>query len=96
MTQLLENRLANVLLKDKNHPGGTKWRAFSHISTKPEEVEEWVPVDLEELGGTVYFDHRSCEIMNEADLTIYIAKKRQVPFLHAVGVSPPKNPETQK
>jgi len=87
---LLENRMANVLVKNKDVQDGKKWRTFSHLAKHPDEVESWVPVELDELGDTVYFDRRSCEIMNERDVTFYIANKRAVPFLHAVRVGEAK------
>ena len=86
---LLENKLANVLVRDKDVGKKEKWRAFSHVVKNPDEVEAWVPVNLPELGDTVYFDRRTCEVMNEKDVTFYIAKKRSVAFLHAVKVTEP-------
>ena len=93
---LLENLLANVLVKNKDVEGGKKWRPFSHVTKHPDDVESWVPVTLDELGDTVYFDKRSVTVMNERDVTFYIAKKRSVPFLHAVRVSEPKVEEVHE
>lgn len=89
-TQLLENRLANVLVKQEGGategPASKRYRAFSHVASTPQEVSSWVPVTLPELGDTVYFDARSCEAMRGRDFSVYVAQKRRVPFVHAVRV----------
>lgn len=89
---LLQNRLANVLIVDKEAPGKPKLRAFSHVVSNPEEVQQWVLVALEHLGDPVAFDARSCAAMQNKDVSFYLDKKRSVPFVHAVRVEPLANP----
>lgn len=51
-------------------------RAFSHIAKHPKEVKEWVPINLKELGDTMVFDKRTCEIMQHKDIEFIIDKKK--------------------
>ena len=47
-------------LKDKK----MSVRCYSHVATHPKDVPEWVPINLKELGTTVAFDKRSCQLMH--------------------------------
>ena len=70
--QLLMNRLHRWYLpiKDKE----TTIRCYSHISSHPKEVQDWVPINLRELGTTVAFDRRSCELMHGKNVGFLVHK----------------------
>ena len=68
---ILVNKLSKFVIKDKNIKASS-FRPFSHIATKPEDVTEWVPVNLENLGGTVAMDRRTAELLNDHDVSFKI------------------------
>ena len=78
-----ENKLVKWLLPVKDLE--VRIRAFSHIATKPNEVSEWVPVTLKELGDTVAFDIRTCDIMKGKSVKFILTTKK-VTIVHAIEI----------
>lgn len=84
---LLDNLLVNVLIVDSDGIEKRKLRAFSHLTANPDDVQHWIPLELEGLGDPIVFDRRTCETMQGQDLDFYIAKG-PVPFVRAVRIQP--------
>ena len=42
------------------------------MATTPRAVQDWVPVNLKELGDTVVIDRRTVELMDGADVSFLI------------------------
>ena len=51
MTTTLENRLDKWIIKTKE----MKFRPFSHVAVAPKEVEQWIPVNFDELNPNSSF-----------------------------------------
>jgi len=50
-------------------------KCFSHLAAHPKEVENWVPLNLEQLGDTIMFDKRTIEEMNGKNIDFLMEKK---------------------
>lgn len=78
-----ENKLVKWLIPIKDMK--VRIRAFSHLAQTPNDVTEWVPVTLKELGDTVAFDIRTCELMKGHNVK-FILTKKQLTIVHAIEI----------
>ena len=62
----IENTLVSCIITVKET--NVNVRCLSHIAKTPNEVDDWVPVTLKELGDTIVIDKRTAEVMNGGDV----------------------------
>ena len=79
----LANTLQQWILnfKDANN---AKVRPFSHVASKPDEVEHWVPIIFDELQGPVAMDKRSVEFLNHKDITFHVGTRGNQSFIRCI------------
>ena len=88
----LNNKLENWILTDKTKG---KFRPFSHLASHPQEVTTWIPVKLDQLGGTVAMDRCSVELLNEMDITFNIGKRCSKTYIKSIDYHSPTKPQNE-